>query len=356
MPDRPVLGLVGATGAIGRTVLDVLPTRPYVWGDIRLAAHPDDAGQRVQLGAEELTVEALSADFFDGIDIALFDIPEPVTPEWVRVALDKGCRVIDNSTVHRLADGVPLVVPEINADAVLDAPLGIIATPGATVLTMIDVLHVLHQNWGLSELVVTTLQAASGRGRVGMNRLYDELEVVAGNRELGQRPGDVRRLIEHELGPSVFPGPTALNVLPWVGRHAGDGWTTEEIKLRDETRKILGLPDLKVSVTCVRVPVISSHSLTVHATFARQIKIHQARQALIETPAIVVLDDPHEPDFPTPNDVVGVDPRFVGRLRQAIDFPRTLDLFIAGDNLRKGGALNMIQVAELVVARHFGSA
>jgi aspartate-semialdehyde dehydrogenase len=214
---------------------------------------------------------------------------------------------------------------------------------------MIDALGVLHAGWELTELVVASYQAASGAGRVGMARLYDELEVVAGHRELGHQSGDVRRLIEHELGTlSPFPAPLALNVVPWIGTAAEDGWTSEELKIRNETRKVLGLPDLRVSATCVRVPVITTHSVAVHATFARRIDVAEARQALVEAPAVVVLDDPGNLEFPTPSDIVGSDPRFAGRLRQALDFPNTLDFFICGDNLRKGGALNMVQVAELV--------
>jgi len=199
--------------------------------------------------------------------------------------------------------------------------------------------------------VVASYQAASGAGRVGMARLYDELEVVAGHRELGHQPGDVRRLIEGELGDvSPFPAPLALNVIPWIGRATGDGWTSEELQIRDETRKVLGLPALKVSATCVRVPVITTHSVAVHATFAHRVSLDEARQALVEAPAVVVLDDPESLEFPTPTDAVGSDPRFAGRLRQALDFPNTLDFFICGDNLRKGAALNMVQTAELVAS------
>jgi aspartate-semialdehyde dehydrogenase len=255
---------------------------------------------------------------------------------------------IDNSTEFRQEPDVPLVVPEVNPRRVVDRPRGIIANPGATVMTMIDALAVLHGLYELTGLVVTTLQAASGLGRAGMTRLHDELDVVSGHRELGTRPGDVRRLIEHELGESPFPAPLVLNVVPFVGHHVGDGWTSEEVKVRDETRKILDLPSLPISATCVRVPVVSSHSVTVHATFAQRVSVADARRALVEAPAVVLLDDPDEPEFPTPNDVVGADPRFAGRLRQAPESPYTLDLFICGDNLRKGAALNMVQTAELV--------
>ncbi|WP_299446149.1 aspartate-semialdehyde dehydrogenase [uncultured Phycicoccus sp.] len=349
LDPAPSLGIIGATGAVGRVVLQILPMRRHRWGRLRVAAGTEDVGSVLRIGDEEVTVEAVSAEFFDGIDVAIFDIPTGIAREWVELAAARGVVCIDNSTVFRTEPEVPLVVPEVNPHKVADRPRGIIANPGATVMTMIDVLAVLHGGWELTSLVVTTLQAASGLGRTGMARLHDELDVVHGDRELGTRPGDVRRLVEHELGlDSPFPAPLALNLVPFVGHHVGDGWTSEEVKVREETRKILDLPHLPVSATCVRVPVISSHSVTVHATFAQRIKVEDARQALVEAPDVVVLDDPDEPEFPTPNDVVGADPRFVGRIRQAPDAPTTLDLFVCGDNLRKGAALNMLQTAELV--------
>ncbi len=348
---RPTLGIVGVTGAVGRVVLQILPMRRHAWGEVRIAAGAEDVGTVLRLGDEQVTVEAVSPEFFDGVDVAVFDIPPSIAREWVELAAARGVVAIDNSTVFRTEPDIPLVVPEVNPRRVEDRPRGIIANPGATVMTMIDVLAVLHSGWELTELVVTTFQAASGLGRAGISRLHDELDVVQGDRELGTRPGDVRRLVEHELGTeSPFPAPLVLNVVPFVGHHVGEGWTSEETKVRDETRKILDLPDLPVSATCVRVPVVSSHSVTVHATFGRRIKVSEARQALVEAPAVVVLDDPDEPEFPTPNDVVGADPRFAGRIRQAPESPTTLDLFICGDNLRKGAALNMLQTAELVAA------
>ncbi|KRE60650.1 aspartate-semialdehyde dehydrogenase [Nostocoides sp. Soil756] len=348
---RPNLGIVGGTGAVGRVVLQVLPMRRHVWGAVSVAAASEDVGHVVRVGDEDLTVAPVGPGFFDDLDVAIFDIPPSIAGEWVEHAAARGIVCIDNSTVFRTASDVPLVVPEVNPHKVGERPRGIIANPGATVMTMIDVLAVLHGGWELQSLVVTTFQAASGLGRAGIARLHDELDVIHGDRELGTRPGDVRRLVEHELGAaSPFPAPLALNIIPFVGHHVGAGWTSEETKVRDETRKILDLPDLPVSATCVRVPVVSTHSVTVHATFGRRIDVDQARQALVEAPGVVVLDDPDEPEFPTPNDVVGADPRFVGRLRQGQDAPTTLDLFICGDNLRKGAALNMLQTAELVAA------
>ena len=346
---RPTLALVGATGAVGRVTQQVLAMRADIWGEIRVAAAHEDAGTDLRVCGRDLVVQELTAEFFDGVDIAMLDLPAPLAAEWAPVAAGRGVVVIDNSSALRGDPDIPLVVPEVNPAQVRNRPKGIIANPGATTLTIIDVLAVLHAGWELTELVVASYQAASGAGRAGMARLYDELEVVAGHRDLGHQAGDVRRLIEHELGDhSPFPAPLALNVVPWIGSADEGGWTSEELKIRNETRKVLGLPDLRVSATCVRVPVVSAHSVAVHATFARRIDVEQARQALVEAPAVVVLDDPETLEFPTPSDAVGSDPRFAGRLRQALDFPNTLDFFICGDNLRKGAALNMVQVAELV--------
>jgi len=244
---------------------------------------------------------------------------------------------------------VPLVVPEVNPAQVRNRPKGIISNPNCTTLTMIDALGALHAGWGLKELVVASYQAASGAGKSGIDRLYDEIEVLSGNREVGQHAGDVRAAISDKLGEeSPFPAPLALNVVPWAGSLKEGGWSSEELKVRNESRKILGIPDLKVSATCVRVPVITTHSLAVHAVFERPLTAAAARQALIEAPSIVVLDDPAAGEWPTPADVVGSDPTFIGRIRQALDFPNTIDLFVCGDNLRKGAALNTAQIAELL--------
>jgi len=245
---------------------------------------------------------------------------------------------------------VPLVVPEVNPAQARHRPKGIISNPNCTTLTMMDALGALHRGWGLIELVVSSYQAASGAGQAGIDRLYDELQVVAGDRSLGQSAGDVRRAIADKLGDSVspFPAPLALNVVPWAGSQKPGGWTSEELKVRDESRKILGIPNLKVSATCVRVPVVTTHSLTVHAVFSRNVTVDDARQALMDAPSVVLVDDHDAEEFPTPADSVGTDPTFVGRLRQAMDFPNTLDLFVCGDNLRKGAALNTAQIAELV--------
>jgi aspartate-semialdehyde dehydrogenase len=349
---KPTLALVGATGAVGTVMLGILSQRADIWGEIRLIASARSAGKLLTVRGEQVAVIALTAEAFDGVDIAMFDVPDEVSAEWAPIAVERGVVVVDNSGAFRMDDDVPLVVPEVNPAQARNRPRGIISNPNCTTLTMMDALGALNSRWGLTELVVASYQAASGAGQPGIDRLYDELEVVAGDRSLGQQAGDVRRAIADKLGdgPSPFPAPLALNVVPWAGSARDGGWTSEELKVRNESRKILGIPDLKVSATCVRVPVITTHSLAVHATFQSPIDVEEARQALVEAPSVVVVDDPALLEFPTPADSVGTDPTFVGRLRQSLDFPNTLELFVCGDNLRKGAALNTAQIAELVAA------
>lgn len=353
---KPTLAVVGATGAVGTVMLGILSTREDVWGEIRLVASARSAGKRLTVRGEEVEVVALAPEVFDGVDVAMFDVPDEISAEWGPVAASRGAVVVDNSGAFRMDPDVPLVVPEVNPAAIRNRPKGIISNPNCTTLTMMDALGALHSQWGLTELVVASYQAASGAGQPGVDRLHDELEVVAADRSLGSATGDVRQAIADKLGdgPSPFPAPLALNVVPWAGSLKDGGWSSEELKVRNESRKILGIPDLKVSATCVRVPVVTTHSLAVHATFQKPISVDDARRALVEAPSVVVVDDPANAEFPTPADVVGSDPTFVGRIRQALDFPNTLDLFVCGDNLRKGAALNTAQIAELVAAELTG--
>jgi aspartate-semialdehyde dehydrogenase len=248
---------------------------------------------------------------------------------------------------------VPLVVPEVNPAQVRNRPRGIISNPNCTTLSMIVAMGALHAEFGLTSLIVASYQAASGAGQAGIDTLRDQLAKVASSPSLGTAPGDLRRAVG-DLGP--FPAPLALNVVPWAGSLKDAGWSSEELKVRNESRKILGLPNLRVSATCVRVPVVTTHSLVVHAAFEREVTVEQAHEVLRDAPGIVLCDDPAAGEFPTPNDVVGTDPTWVGRIRSSLDDPRELELFVCGDNLRKGAALNTAQIAELLakefIARH----
>jgi len=345
----PVLALVGATGAVGTVMIDIMNERPeWPWDEVRLIASPRSAGRRLTVRGEELTVIALSAEAFDGVDVAMFDVPDEVSAEWGPVAASRGAVVVDNSGAFRMDDDVPLVVPECNLDKIADRPRGIIANPNCTTLSMMAALGALHRAFTLTELVVASYQAVSGAGVAGVERLYAELAAVVG-KGVGVRAGDVREALEAAglaQADSPFPAPLALNVVPAAGSYKGDGWFSEELKVRNESRKILGIPDLKVSATCVRVPVVTTHSLAVHATFAQEVTVEQARDVFAAQPSVVLMDNPENGVFPTPADVVGGDPTYVGRIRQALDFPNTLDFFVCGDNLRKGAALNTYEIAE----------
>jgi len=344
MSKLPSLAVVGATGAVGTVMLDILSKRPNVYGEIRLIASARSAGKKLICRGEELTVVALSPEAFDGIDIAMFDVPDEISAEWGPIAAARGAVVVDNSGAFRMDSDVPLVVPEVNPLDAQKRPRGIISNPNCTTLSMIVAMGALNKEFGLKELVVSSYQAASGAGQPGIDTLQAQLKEVAG-KGLGDVAGDVRAAIS-DLGP--FPAPLAMNVVPWAGSLKEEGYTSEELKVRNESRKILGMPKLKVSATCVRVPVITTHSLTVHATFEKEVSRQAAQDVLKSAAGVELLDDPENKKFPTPADVVGTDPTWVGRVRQSIDDKHSIDLFLCGDNLRKGAALNTAQIAELV--------
>ncbi|QRV28530.1 aspartate-semialdehyde dehydrogenase [Streptomyces californicus] len=392
---RPSLAVVGATGAIGGVMLRILSQHADVWGEVRLVASPRSAGRRLVVRGEEGEVLALSEDVFDGIDVALFLVPDAVSAHWVPIAAAKGAVVVDDSAAFRLDDDVPLVVPEINPHAARLRPRGIVASPNCTTLSLIVAVGALHAEFGLRELIVSSYQAVSGAGRDGVAALREQLALVAGT-ELGTQPGDVRRALGATMdgsggqGPggvnsvrdpggvhapgdvrglhgaggadgrggaggtggarNPFAAPVALNVVPWAGTDAGDGWSTEEISLREECRKVLGMPDLKATATCVYVPVIATHSMSVHARFENEVAVDKAHEILATAPGVVLFDSPASGDFPTPSDVVGTDPTWVGRVRRSMDDPHALEMFLCGDNLRKGAALNVAQIAESIAA------
>jgi len=350
--ELPTLAVVGATGAVGTVMCDLLSSRKNVWGEIRLVASARSAGRTIVVRGSELTVQALAPDVFDGVDVAMFDVPDEVSAEWAPVAAARGAVAVDNSGAFRMDPDVPLVVPEINPEQLRNRPKGIIANANCTTLSMIVAVAPLHREYGLRELVLASYQAVSGAGQVGVDTLLDQLAKVAGDRILGSRPGNVRQAVGDDLGP--FPAPLALNVVPWAGSLRDGGWSSEEIKMRNESRKILGLPDLKVSATCVRVPVVTGHSVAVHAVFGTEVDADGAREVLRHAPGVILVDDPGAGEFPMPIDAVGTDPSWIGRLRRSLDDPRALDFFVTGDNLRKGAALNTAQIAELLAGELVG--
>src|SRR5262245_36792034 len=294
----PVLAIVGATGAVGTVMREVVSTRPDVWGEVRLIASARSAGRMLPVRGQPVRVAELSAEVFDGVDLAMFDVPDEVSKQWAPQAAARGVVVIDKSGAFRMDPQVPLVVPEVNPGAAACRPKGIISVPNCTTLSMIVVIGVLHRAYRLRELFAASYQAASGAGQAGTDSLYAQLEAVAGDRTLGQRPGDVRAAVGAAADP--FPAPLALNVIPWAGSLRPDGWSSEELKIRDETRKILGADDIKISATCVRVPVVTGHSLALHAVFDAEVDRDAAAKLLGDAPGVVVVDRPEAGEFPTP--------------------------------------------------------
>jgi aspartate-semialdehyde dehydrogenase len=274
----------------------------------------------------------------------MFDVPDEISKEWAPIAASKGAVVVDNSGAFRMDKDVPLVVPEVNPQEIKNRPKGIISNPNCTTLSMIVAMGALHKVYGLKELVVASYQAASGAGQSGLDILRAQTYLVA-NKLVGDEAGDIRKVVK-DFGP--FSDPLVHNVIPWAGSLKEDGYSSEELKVRNESRKILGLANLKVSATCVRVPVLTTHSLAVHAIFDKEVSRSVAQEVLRNAAGVKLVDDPENYKFPTPADVVGTDPTWVGRVRKSIDDPNAIELFVCGDNLRKGAALNTAQIAELV--------
>ncbi|HEY7873670.1 MAG TPA: aspartate-semialdehyde dehydrogenase [Actinomycetota bacterium] len=338
------LAIVGVTGAVGGEILGILEQRDFPVDELVPVASPRSAGRKLSFRGAQHEVVALAADAFEGVDVALFDVPDDVALEWAPVAAAARATVVDNSAAFRMAPDVPLVVPEINPNAIDRATRSIIASPNCTTLAMVVPLAALHARAGLNRLVLASYQAASGSGKGGIDELWDQSERVAKEAE-SVRAGLARDVLEPG---DTFAHPIAMNVIPQCGSFKEDGYTSEELKLCHETRKIMDLPDLRVSATCVRVPVMIGHGVAVHAEFDRPIDPDEARSILASAPGVELVDDPGAALYPTPLQAAGRDPCYVGRIRQDLADPTALELFCVADNLRKGAALNTVQIAELL--------
>lgn len=346
--DGAVLLVVGVTGAVGRAILATLGTRPPVWREIRVTASPRHAGETVRTYGREVEVQELTDEVFEGADVAVIAMPPAVAPRAVEMAQRHGVPAVDCSPAFRADPDVPLVVPEINPAQAHSRPRGIVASPSASAVALSMALAPLHHTWGLNQVVVTAMQAVSGVGDIGTSRLRAEVGAVLEHGD-GTMPGGVRRAVSDLPGDSPFPAPVVSNVVPVTSVLDSDGWSVQEARTRREVRRVLGAPHLAIAATTVWVPVPTSHSLSVHATFDESLSADEARQALVEGPnSVVVLDDPENADWPSPIDSVGSEPTFVGRIRVSPDFPNSLEMFVVTDNLRKGSALNMLQIAEAI--------
>ncbi|MFF3405991.1 aspartate-semialdehyde dehydrogenase [Streptomyces sp. NPDC002742] len=332
------VGIVGATGMVGTAMRKILVERDFPAEELRLFASARSAGSVV----DGVTVEDASTADYSGLDIVLFSAGGATSKALAEKVASQGAVVIDNSSAWRKDPEVPLVVSEVNPHAITDRPKGIIANPNCTTMAAMPVLKPLHEEAGLEALVVATYQAVSGSGVAGVAELHGQALKVVGDADRLTHDGEAVDFPE----PQVYKRPIAFNVLPLAGSIVDDGLneTDEEQKLRNESRKILEIPALKVSGTCVRVPVFSGHSLQVNARFARPLSAERATELLAGAPGVVLSD------IPTPLQAAGKDASYVGRIRPDETVEHGLALFVSSDNLRKGAALNAVQIAELVAA------
>ena len=344
MKANPTVAVVGATGQVGGVMRRLLEERDFPVGQIRYFASARSAGTTLPWKGTDVVVEDVATADLSGIDIALFSAGGSTSKEFAPKFAQAGAVVIDNSSAWRMDPDVPLVVSEVNPGAISEMRKGIIANPNCTTMAAMPVLMPLHREAGLQRLVVSTFQAVSGSGLAGVEELDSQLRAVIDQ--------DVT-VLTHDGSAIEFPDPKkyvrtiAFDVVPVAGSVVDDGLgeTDEEKKLRNESRKILGIPDLLVSGTCVRVPVFTGHSLSINAEFARPLSPERALEILVSAPGVVVSD------VPTPLQAAGADPSFVGRVRADEGAPagRGLAMFVSNDNLRKGAALNAVQIAELLV-------
>jgi len=337
------IAVVGATGQVGGVMRTLLAERAFPVGNLRFFASARSAGSTIAWADREVVVEDTATADWSGIDVALVSAGKTASLEHSPKIAAAGATVIDNSSGWRMDPEVPLVVPEVNASALDDIPRGIVANPNCTTMAAMPVLAPLHAEAGLRSLTVATYQAVSGAGLAGVDELASQVAAV-----LDGAPGLVHdgRAVDFPE-PSSFARTIAFNVLAHAGSFVDDGRgeTDEEQKLRNESRKILGIPDLAVSGTCVRVPVFTGHSLSVHAEFDRPISPERATELLADAPGVTMAD------VPTPLDAAGIDDTIVGRIRADETRTNGLALFLSGDNLRKGAALNTIQIAEELLRR-----
>jgi aspartate-semialdehyde dehydrogenase len=331
------VAVVGATGAVGSTMLGIMRERAFPADEVVAFASERSAGRRIDFGEEVLDVRVLSDDAVQGFDLALFSAGGSTSGEWAPRFAEAGAVVVDNSSRWRMNDDVPLVVSEVNPEA-LDAHRGIVANPNCSTMQMVVALKPILDAAGIERLVITTMQSVSGTGQRAVEELHDQAEAVIDAREVAP--------------PVMYPHQIAFNVLPQAGNFPdGSDYTDEELKLVNETRKILSQPDIRVSATCTRVPVYTGHSESVNVQTREPLSPEEARELLSAAPGLAVLDDPANGVYPLAIDAAGRDEVLVGRIRRDPSHERCINLWIVGDNLRKGAATNAVQLAELLHER-----
>jgi len=327
------VAVVGATGVVGREIIETLESRNFPVGTLIPLASERSAGSTVEFKGETIPVQVLTKDSFVGVDFALFSAGASVSKEFAPIAAAAGAVAIDNTSYFRMHEDVPLVVPEVNAHAI-KSHKGIIANPNCSTAQMVVPLKPLYDAYGIERLVIATYQSVSGSGKEAMQELEDQTRAT-----LQGRP----------LPPKVYPHPIAFNLIPQIDSFLENGYTKEEIKMVNETKKILGDPSIRITATTVRVPVFIGHSEVVNVELKKPAKIEDVRNLIHNFPGVQVLDDPSKSIYPTPRDVAGKDDVYVGRIRQDISNPNAIELWIVADNLRKGAALNAVQIAEAMI-------
>jgi len=329
------VAVVGATGAVGRVMLSILEERKFPVAQLLPLASARSAGQQVEFNGQKITVQELKADSFAGIDIALFSAGGSISLEFCPIAANAGCVVIDNSSAFRMEKDIPLVVPEVNPHAIGDSP-GIIANPNCSTIQMVVALKPIHDRYKIKRVVVSTYQSVSGSGQSAI----EELKAQSSQALNGQE-------VTHE----VYPHQIAFNCLPHIDTFLDSGYTKEEMKMVNETRKILENDSIQVSPTTVRVPVFYAHSEAVNVETEQEIDVKELQKLLGSAPGVRLVDAPGKGEYPLATDAAGRDEVMVGRVRADLDNPRAVNLWVVSDNLRKGAALNAIQIAEVLIHR-----
>jgi aspartate-semialdehyde dehydrogenase len=337
------VGVVGATGVVGGEMLRTLEEREFPVDDLRVYASPRSEGRRLPFAGRDVTCEVLRGSCFDGLDLVIVDVDDPLAERWAPVAAAAGARVVDNSAAFRMDPDVPLVVPEINPDDLERMPKGIAASPNCTTAVLVLALAPLHRAAGIERVVTATYQSVSGAGQPGLRELDEQWTKGDGQADVFRRAG----ALDGAVAPGeVWDRPIAGNVIPLAGSLREQGYTSEEWKLLHESRKILHAERLTVSMTCVRVPVYVGHAHAANIRFSRPMTKAEAVELLSDASGVQLVDggDGH----PTPLESAGVDPVLVGRVREDPSEPGSLNIWVTGDNLRKGAALNSVQIAELL--------
>jgi len=340
----PRVGVIGATGLVGGEMLRVLEERAFPVDELRVFASLRSEGRKLPFAGGEVVCQVLHDGCFDGLDLVIVDVDDQLALECAPAAAAAGAKVIDNSAAFRMDPDVPLVVAEINPDDLRSMPKGIASCPNCTTMVLVVALAPLHRAAGIERMVVSTYQSVSGAGMIGLRELDEQWTKGAGQSERLRRAGAIEGAVE---AGEVWDRPIAGNVIPLAGSRREGGYSSEEVKLVDESRKILHAPDLGVSVTCVRVPVYVGHAMSANVRFGRPVSAREAAELLADAPGVELVEA--GAGHPTPLESAGVDPVLVGRVREDPSEPGTLNLWVAGDNLRKGAALNAVQMAELLL-------